>query len=136
MAAYLLDTTTFSLMVKRQSGVRTRVASLPAADRMAICSVVRGEVLYGLERMPHGKRRQDLEAKVTELFAALPCEPIPEAAADEYAVIKRETERKGARLDENDLRIAATALSLGAALVTTDSDFRRVRRLRVEDWTR
>jgi len=134
MAAYLLDTTTFSLMVKRQSGVRSQVASLAATDRMAICTVVRGEVLYGLERMPHGKRRRDLAEKVTELFAALPCEPIPEAAADEYAVIKRETERKGTRLDENDLWIAATALSLGAALVTTDSDFRRVRRLRVEDW--
>jgi tRNA(fMet)-specific endonuclease VapC len=65
----------------------------------------------------------------------VPCEPIPETAADHYARIKRETERKGVRLDENDLWIAATALSLGAVLVTTDSDFQRVSGLRVEDWT-
>ena len=38
-------------------------------------------------------------------------------------------------LDENDLWIAATALSVGAVLVTMDSDFRRVDGLRMEDWT-
>jgi predicted nucleic acid-binding protein len=37
-------------------------------------------------------------------------------------------------LDENDLWIAATALSVGAVLVTMDSDFERVEGLTVEDW--
>jgi tRNA(fMet)-specific endonuclease VapC len=69
------------------------------------------------------------------LFAQLVCLPVPEAAADRYAQIKRETERKGTPLDENDLWIAATALSLDAVVVTTDSDFRRVSGLRVENWT-
>jgi len=39
------------------------------------------------------------------------------------------------RLDENDLWIAATALSLRAILVTTDSDFQRVSELNIKDWT-
>jgi len=132
---YLLDTTVFSYMLKQNAKVLTRIASLSTADRLAICSIVRGEVLYGLERLPHGKKKQDLEAKVTELFRSLHCEPIPERAADQYARIKRETERKGTRLDENDLWIAATALSLRATLITTDSDFRRVTQLDIEDWT-
>ena len=135
VTVYLLDTTIFSSMVKRHPMVRAHVDSLVATDRMVMCSIVRGEVLYGLERMPQGKRRRDLEGKVASLFASLPCEPIPEAAGDQYAHVKRETERKGARLDENDLWIAAAALSLGATLVTTDSDFERVSGLRLEDWT-
>jgi tRNA(fMet)-specific endonuclease VapC len=134
MAVYLLDTTIFSLMVKQNLTVRARVASLPAVDHMVICTVVRGEVLYGIERMPRGKKRQGLETKIVGLFASIPCEPIPQNAADQYARIKREVERKGTPLDENDLWIAATALSLGVILVTSDSDFQRVSGLSTENW--
>lgn len=122
-------------MMQRHPKVRARVVSLAPEDRLVICTVVRGEVLYGLERMPQGKKRRDLEAKAMSLFAAIPCEAVLEAVGDQYARIKREVERKGTPLDENDLWIAATAASLGAVLVTTDSDFRRVSGLRVEDWT-
>jgi len=135
VADYLLDTTILSWMLRQHPKVHEKVASLTPTDRLVICSIVRGEVLYGLERLPHGRRRRDLESKVTELFGTLPCEPIPEAAGDHYARIKRETERKGMRLDENDLWIAATAVSLRAVLVTTDSDFQRVSELNIEDWT-
>ena len=135
MADYLLDTTILSYMLRQLPKVHEKVASLIPTDRLVMCSIVRGEVIYGLERLPHGRKRQDLEAKVTELFGTLPCEPVPEAAGDHYARIKRETERNGMRLDENDLWIAATALSLRAILVTTDSDFQRVSELNIKDWT-
>ena len=115
--------------------VRARIAALAPADRLVICSIVRGEVLYGLERLSRGKRRRDLEAKAANLFATLLCEPIPEGAADAYAHVKRSAERRGTPLDENDLWIAATTTVLGAVLVAADSDFQRVNGLRVEDWT-
>jgi tRNA(fMet)-specific endonuclease VapC len=134
VTVYPLDTAIFSLMVKQNLIIRARVALLPAVDHVVICTVVRGEVLYGLERMPRGKKHRGLETKIVELFASILCEPIPQNAADQYARIKREAERKGTPLDENDLWIAATALSLGAILVTSDSDFQRVSRLSIEDW--
>ncbi|TAJ77093.1 type II toxin-antitoxin system VapC family toxin, partial [bacterium] len=52
-----------------------------------------------------------------------------------YAIIKSAAERQGTPLGENDLWIAATALSVGAVLVSMDSDFQRVNALKVEDWT-
>jgi len=134
VATYLLDTTVFSLLVKEHPGVRARLATLELTHRIVICTVVRGEVLYGLELMARGKKRQDLETKIMDLFSSLPCEPIPENAGDHYARIKRETERRGTRLDENDLWITATTVSLGAILVTTDSDFQRVLGLKIENW--
>lgn len=132
---YLLDTTMFSAFMRRQAKIRTRIAAVVPTDNAAVCTITRGEVLYGLARLPQGKRRSDLEAEANHLFAQLTCLSVPEAAGDHYAHIKWEAERIGTPLDENDLWIAATALVVNAVLVTTDSDFRRVSSLRVEDWT-
>jgi tRNA(fMet)-specific endonuclease VapC len=65
----------------------------------------------------------------------MPCEPVPVAAGQLYADLKHRMRRSGTPLDENDLWIAATALALGAVLVTSDSDFSRVPALVIEDWT-
>lgn len=135
VATYLLDTSALSFLFKEDTKVRARIASLAPEDRVVICTVVRGEVLYGIERMPRSKRQRDIQMKAMNLFAAIPCEHVSEAAADHYARLKREAERKGTPLDENDLWIAATASAIGATLVTTDSDFLRLSGLRLEDWT-
>ena len=134
MATYLLDTTAFSALVKEQPLAKARLSGLEANQRVVICTVVRGEVLYGLELMPDGRKKLEFKRKINDLLSILPCVPIPEEAANDYARIKRGTERRGSRLDENDLWIAATSLSLGAVLVTADSDFERVRGLKLENW--
>jgi tRNA(fMet)-specific endonuclease VapC len=136
MSLYLLDTTTFSFLMNQHPRVLARSMSLSPTDQAIICTVVRGEVRYGLEKMPPGHRRQRLEITSTNLFAVIPCEPIPEIAGDIYGRIKHETRRKGTPLDENDLWIAATALALGAVLVTSGSDYQRVPGLLLEDWTK
>ena len=134
MGSFLLDSTTFSFLMERRAEVVARMASLGPDDRVAICTIVRGEILYGLERMPPGRRRRENERAAAELFQALPCDSLPEAVADVYARIKYEAEREGSSVGENDLWIAATALAAGAALVTSDTDFQRVRGLSTEDW--
>jgi predicted nucleic acid-binding protein len=69
------------------------------------------------------------------LFGQLVCLAVPEAAADQYAAIKRDAERQGTPLDENDRWIAVTAHALDAVVVTMDSDFQRVSGLQTEHWT-
>jgi len=96
--------------------------------------VVRGEILYGIARLPLGKRRTDLQSKADTLFASLPCEDIAEAAGDHYANAKIASHSKGLTLDENDLWLAATALAAEAVLVTRD-DFQQIDGLKVIDWT-
>ena len=132
---YMLDTTTFSDLMREHPQVEARIAQLAPTDRICINTIVRGEVRYGLERMARDRKRRRLEAKASQLFTVLLCEPIPEAAGDHYGRLKWEAERKGTRLDENDLWIAATALALDAVLVTRDSDFQRIHGLRIENWT-
>lgn len=132
---YLLDTTAFSALMRRDVDALARLASLPTEDRVVICTITRGEIRYGLLRLPQGRRRTNLESEANHLFSQMVCMPVPEGAGDAYARAKTTAQRAGMSLDENDLWIAATAVSLGAVLVTMDSDFQRVGGLRVEDWT-
>jgi len=134
---FLLDSTMFSFLMERRPEVVTHLGSVGPADRVAICTIVRGEILYGLERMPHGHRRRENERAAAELFDMLPCDDVPEAVADVYArikIIEYDAEREGTPLGENDLWIAATALAQGATVVTSDTDFQRVSGLGAEDW--
>ena len=87
------------------------------------CSIVRGVVLFGISKLPEGRKRAELELTGHRLLTFFPCEPAPELAGDFYAAVKRARRKRGLPLDENDLWVAATALALGAILVTRDGDF-------------
>lgn len=136
MNKYLLDTSTCSLLMQDNSRVKGRLDSLTESDYHFTCPIVKGEIFFGIVRLPDGKRRQDLEQKANELFADVPCDPIPESVSDAYAEIKVAAEQQGTSLGECDLWIAATALALDAILVASDSDYERIvgLGLRLEDW--
>ncbi len=131
---FLLDTNAFSDLMRKHSRVEGRMSSLPVVDRVVICPVVRGEILYGIEQLPQSRRRQNLERQAAPLFAIIPCEPIPEGAGDHYARIKLTRQQKGLTLDENDLWLAATAMALNSLLITRDSDFQQIDGLTANDW--
>jgi predicted nucleic acid-binding protein len=132
---FLLDTNAFSDLMREHPQLDAHLAALAPTDRVIICPVVRGEILYGIERLPLGKRRQDLATKAAQLFAVIACEPVPETAADYYAAMKVARQQKGLALDENDLWIAATACALRAVLISRDGDFHQIEGLTVHDWT-
>ena len=117
-----LDTTAFSDLMREHPRIDAHLTNVSRTDRVVICSVVRGEIRYGIEQLPQGKRQQELEIKAAALFGIVPCESVPEAAGDHYARIKLTRQRKGLTLDENDLWIAATALTLGQESVSTAAD--------------
>lgn len=130
---YLLDTNGVSALMREDARMASWLSSISSSpgDRVVICAIVRGEILFGLERLAHGRRRTELEVKAQKLLAALACEPIPPAAGDIYARVKIDQQRIGLPLDENDLWIAATALALNATLVSRDSDFQGIAGLAV-----
>jgi predicted nucleic acid-binding protein len=128
---YLLDTNAISALMRADARMATWLSSVGVDDRVVICTVSRGEIVFGLERLAQGRRRTELEEKAWNLFAVLPCEPIPPAAGDRYANLKISEQRRGLPLDENDLWIAATALAMNATLVSRDSDFHGVEGLAV-----
>lgn len=135
---YLLDTSTCSLLMAHDPHVTSHFGLLSDVnDYVFTCTIVRGEILFGIERLPTGRRRRSLENQIVNLFAELPCLAVPEETADYYAQMKKQAEQQGTPLSDNDLWIAATAMTLNAILVTSDLDFQRIAGfgLQLEDWT-
>lgn len=135
---YLLETSTCSFLMASAPYVTARFDSLSdLGDYLFTCTIVKGEILFGIQRLPIGRRRRVLERQSINLFEGLPCLAIPKEAADYYAPMKNYAEQQGTPLSENDLWIAATAMTLDATLVTADSDLHRITGfgLQLEDWT-
>jgi len=61
--------------------------------------------------------------------------PFDSSAAERYAQIRQNLEKRGRVIGPDDLLIAATVLTCGGVLVTHNtSEFSRVEGLRLEDW--
>jgi predicted nucleic acid-binding protein len=133
---YLLDSNAVSDAMCEDMRTIARMAALGGGDQLVTCAIVRGEILFGIERLPEGKRRQALAAKAELLFSTIHCEPVPVSAAVRYAAIKKAWQQQGLALGDNDLWIAATTLILGAKLVSRDRDYRDIDGLIVEDWSK
>lgn len=133
---YLLDTSIISAFMRRRPELHRHTAAINTTDEVVISVVTRGEIRFGLSRLPEGARRRRLEAEAATLLRHLSSVPVNDAIAEQYAVCKRDAQRTGTPLADNDLWIAATALELGAVLVTADSDFSNPRGLTLADWTK
>lgn len=133
MAGALLDTNAVSDLMRDHPSPKARAAAHPG--RLCTSVLVRGEIRYGLDRLPVGKKRTDLEARALAILASLPHEPVTELIAEEYGRLKALLEAGGTIIGDNDSWIAAIAKELGLVLVTWDAQFRHVPGLIVEDWT-
>jgi predicted nucleic acid-binding protein len=133
MPAALLDTNAVSDLMRDHPQVKARIGK--HTDPIATSVVVVGEIRYGLDRLPTGKKRADLEARAQTILAALRIEPVTQQIANAYGRLKASPDRQGLNLDDNDLWIAATAMTQGTLLVTRDQIFSQVPGLQVEDWS-
>jgi len=130
---YLLDTNIASYIVKGSSpAVDRRLVRVPLSE-LGISSVTEGELRFGAARLPHAAR---LHRLVENFYQHVTILPWDSAAAQQYGLLRASLEREGRPMGSLDLMIAAHALSVSLILVTHDQGFRRIRRLRIEDWTK
>lgn len=96
-------------------------------DRLAITAVTVGEILYGLDRLPGGRRKADLSARFVEVLRrAFPARVLAfdDAAAAAYARIRGDRDRAGRPIGVNDAMIAGIARSRGGTVATRNvADF-------------
>ncbi|MGC2535919.1 MAG: type II toxin-antitoxin system VapC family toxin [Candidatus Sulfotelmatobacter sp.] len=130
---YLLDTNTVSYIIKGIfPHVRERLLKVPISE-VRISVITEAELRFGLARLPQATKL----AIVVEAFL-LRVEVLPwdSPAARHYARLRAVLEEQGEPMGNLDLMIATEALAAGAILVSNDRAFRRVKGLKVEDWTR
>jgi tRNA(fMet)-specific endonuclease VapC len=129
---YLLDTNIcIYIRQKRPEEVLRRFRKLRPGEA-ALSVITYGELIYGASKS--AQRAAALE-RLRELVHLLPALSLPESAAEAYGSIRAGLESKGQMIGNNDLWIAAHAVVTGLTLVTNnESEFRRVRGLKIQNW--
>lgn len=132
MIRYLLDTNICIYIAKRKpESVLSRLKGLRPGD-VGMSVITYLELAYGAWKSQHPETNL---AKIEELRAVIPAEPLDTRVAMYYGRVRTELEKRGSPVGAYDLLIAAHALSLDAVLVTNNvREFGRIPELRLENW--
>jgi tRNA(fMet)-specific endonuclease VapC len=131
---YLFDTGTAADYINRRGSTRARAArASKAGHRIGICPAVLAELWDGVFTSATSEHNERLLLQHLGHFVLW---PYSANACRKYGEIASELRRLGRQMGQNDIQIAATALSLGdCVVVSKDSDLRAVPGLTVEDWS-
>lgn len=131
---YLLDTNAcIGWLRQNQRNLVARIKQENCSN-LAICSVVVGELIYGVERSA-ASHRADNRMRVEQLRRRLVSFSFDDIAADHYGKVRAALDSIGTPIGPNDLMIASIALAHNLTLVTHNlMEFGRVPGLKLEDW--
>ena len=131
---YLLDTNTcIGWLRQNQPQIVARIQAHAQTD-IVLCSVVVGELLFGVERSDPAHRANS-GLRVEQLRQQFISLPFDDAAAERYGRIRADLTAQGLLIGGNDMLIAAIALAKGCTLVTHNTaEFSRIAGLVIENW--
>ena len=129
---FMLDTNICIYVLKNHSDKLRH--KFNATQGLGISTIVYAELCYGIENSDSPKKAQRWQQ--LELFTQnLNITDWSKEAAKHYGSIRAVLKQQGTLIGNNDLLIAAHALSLNAILVTNNvREFNRVPDLSVENW--
>jgi toxin FitB len=126
----IVDTNVISELMKpaelRDARVFRWVGSVPE-EELASTAIAYAESLYGVERLPDGRRKQAIRSIVSAAFSSYFSDrilPFDTSAAEEFAVLVAGRDRRGLAIDDHDAQIAAIARANRAIVATRDADLR------------
>ena len=115
-----------------QRRILQKLEALPSDVPVLLSSVVVFELSYGVKKSRWRKANQEV---LREFLRDFQISSFEESAALIAGDVRAELERKGKPIGPMDTLIAAHALSLGATLVSHNTDeFSRVKGLKLENW--
>lgn len=121
----ILDTNVVSeLMRPAPNATVIRWMATQNSEDLHITSVTMGEVLYGIELLPSGKRQESLRAGTERLFRVVFADRVlsfEARAAREFSTIASNRRKRGRPISELDAQIAAIARVHGAVVATRDT---------------
>ncbi|MEH2611714.1 tRNA(fMet)-specific endonuclease VapC [Bradyrhizobium sp. AZCC 1693] len=131
MTRYMLDTNIISDLVRNPQGKTAKRIAKAGEDNICTSIIVAAELRYGCAKSGSDRLRKAVE----ELLAEIDVLPFDVQADTEYGGVRAELEAAGKPIGANDLLIAAHACTIGATIVTANTDeFKRIRGLKVENW--
>ena len=133
MKRYLLDTGIAGCYIDRRLGVVEKAqAEVALGNWIGIAHPVLAELAYRAAGSPNPDRNMQ---RLRLALASWNLWPVTEESAFLYGRIAAELRRKGRLIGQNDMMIAAIALTLSnCTVVTMDGDLAAVAWLTVENW--
>jgi len=129
--AYLIDTDIIINSIKGNQGVNQKIAELASIPK-AISIITYGELLYRAKKSTQREKNTSVVYRLAEIF---PIIGITRATMEAFTDLKAALDRKGERIEDFDLLIAATALNLNYVLVTNNTKhYKRIGGLQLENW--
>ena len=129
---YLLDTNVCIRYLNGDSDDLRRCLESKLPEEIALCSIVKAELLYGVVKSAKPERNLERLSYFMRGFQSL---PFDDSSSEVYAKVRAELEGAGKPIGPNDLLIAATAIANQLILVTHNTkEFGRVAGLSLEDW--
>lgn len=121
----VLDTNVLSELMRKEPApqVAACLKSQPVG-RLFTTSITVAEILYGIRRLPLGRRRADLEQSFRDLMTRGFRDRLlvfDEAAAEAYSTVMTTRRRIGRPVEVLDAMIAAIALSRNAEVATRNT---------------
>lgn len=133
MTRYLLDTGIAGLYLARKRGVFERAqAEIVKGNRIGIAGPVLAELAFRAEGSPHRERNLRILQEALDVWKLW----LPDANASfAYGRLAFALKSVGRPIGQNDIMIAAIAMTLGnCTVVTMDGDLSAVPDLTIENW--
>src|ERR1700693_2320716 len=130
----MLDTDICIYISKRRPPeVKARFERLKPGQ-MVMSVITYGELYYGASK---SNQRAQALAELDTTVQGIPVQDLTSAVSEAYGNIRAALEKQGRVIGNNDIWIAAHAMSLGFILATNnDREFLRIAGLSVENWTK
>ena len=120
MNGNILDTNVIIRLLNGSEAVRAVVDDL---DRIYIPAIVIGELLFGAEK---SQKREINRKNYLDFCAPYPVLDVTQRVAAEYGRIKCALQSHGKIIPENDMWLAATAISNDMVIITQDKHFEQI----------
>lgn len=129
---FLIDTDIIIYSFKKYPKVLNKF-EIHRNDPKAISVITYGELAYGARRSVN---KVENLAKINRLAELFPIIDVSRAVMDTFGMIKTSMQSRGISLDDFDLLVGATALTLNYTIVTNnEKHFKKIPGLKVVNWS-
>ena len=128
---YLIDTDIIIYSLKNHPQVRYNFKA-HENDPKTISAITYGELVHGAYKSREYNKNIATVHRISELF---PVVEVTKTIMETFGAIKAGLQQKGNIIDDMDLIIAATAITMNYVLVTNnEKHFSRITDLKIENW--
>jgi tRNA(fMet)-specific endonuclease VapC len=131
--SYLIDTNIIIYSIKGNTTVHNNFIKNESIPK-SISVITYGELLFGAKKSQNIEKNSAVVYRIKELF---PIIDIDKAIIETFSELKAISQKTGSVIDDFDLLIAATALTMNSILVTNnEKHFNKIKGLEIENWTK